>query len=858
MLENDKNYFSDDNEEVDPNNHNNLLQSISRLGVNQHIKEPTRTEPSLKVDEFHLSKTRSISQVKIKDNIVLVDDLVKILNKDKSNAKVTKELKAAHWGTKVLPKPLEKPAADRLERTIGYDRLKSKLKKWNAVVAKNRQSDHQVFPLDYEEIHLDTTKISKPKPANFSVKSELQLEMEALEEKYKALKGIQKETVDEEEEERKIQEKLTRDELIAKRRELAYLRMQQSQKSAKARLHNKIKSKKFHKLLKKEKLKEQLKEFELLQKTDPETAMKQLEKIEKSRIMERASLRHKNTGTWAKNLQVRAKYDRDARKDLAEQLAISRELTQKHKQGSDNENESDNNKESDAEMDGENMDDGNDDVDPFNPWVKVGKKKNKNETDEILMGYKKYWLERNENEKAIQDHKKQIEEINKENGALNSIEENVEDDLSNFNEKSMIKLENDAKSKLENENENLKQMDEKSRKIKKKSKSINLRKKGKKGKKSEVIIENGWIVEELGSDDCITKNKSDSENISDNDFGMYDKKKVELLNKDIDDIFDEAEDKIQEKFARKLKNVKDIMEEIEATRKQKLKNEANVIGEEDELENLKNLSFKNQNQRPDFDQELNELPMGKTINIEKPLEIFSDKKIKNNENDSKTNDQNNDSIDPNDFANIKPKRLHSLVNGDSKNYINEEVGDEDDIDPDLSRQMTIAEAFEDDDVVVDFTKEKDNKNKQDNEVDLTMPGWGSWAGCGINSRNKKRLVLKFPEKEKRRDDNKGNLYINETVNEQLKDHLVSDLPFPFTSVKDYEASIRAPIGRTFVPETAFRVLTRPSVETKMGHIIQPMNESILVKKPFSRRKHIVDKRIGNMLKESKKNYSKKS
>jgi U3 small nucleolar RNA-associated protein 14 len=56
------------------------------------------------------------------------------------------------------------------------------------------------------------------------------------------------------------------------------------------------------------------------------------------------------------------------------------------------------------------------------------------------------------------------------------------------------------------------------------------------------------------------------------------------------------------------------------------------------------------------------------------------------------------------------------------------------------------------------------------------------------------------------------------------------LPFPFTSVKDFEASIRAPIGNTWIPETAYRKLTKPSVITKLGTIIKPMDEDMLVNK----------------------------
>lgn len=89
--------------------------------------------------------------------------------------------------------------------------------------------------------------------------------------------------------------------------------MFQSYKEAKAHRQNKIKSKKFHRIERKQKVKAQLKEFEQLQKTDPEAALAKLELLEKSRAEERMSLRHKSTGQWAKNKQIRAKYDKEVK-----------------------------------------------------------------------------------------------------------------------------------------------------------------------------------------------------------------------------------------------------------------------------------------------------------------------------------------------------------------------------------------------------------------------------------------------------------------------------------------------------------------------------------------------------------------
>lgn len=106
---------------------------------------------------------------------------------------------------------------------------------------------------------------------------------------------------------------MTLKEIMEKRREMARLRAQQSYQEAKYRRQSKIKSKKFHRIQKKEKIKNQIKEFEKLQKTDPEEALRKLEEIEKARAEERMSLRHKSTGQWARNKQIRAKYDKEVR-----------------------------------------------------------------------------------------------------------------------------------------------------------------------------------------------------------------------------------------------------------------------------------------------------------------------------------------------------------------------------------------------------------------------------------------------------------------------------------------------------------------------------------------------------------------
>lgn len=86
---------------------------------------------------------------------------------------------------------------------------------------------------------------------------------------------------------------------------------------------------------------------------------------------------------------------------------------------------------------------------------------------------------------------------------------------------------------------------------------------------------------------------------------------------------------------------------------------------------------------------------------------------------------------------------------------------------------------------------------------------------------------------------------------------MSELPFPFTSVQDYEASIRAPIGRDFVPEKTFTKFVQPAVKTKIGKIIEPMSEEALMKNGSSNKRKKPTKKEKAASKKEKNNQQKK-
>lgn len=291
-----------------------------------------------------------------------------------------------------------------------------------------------------------------------------------------------------------------------------------------------------------------------------------------------------------------------------------------------------------------------------------------------------------------------------------------------------------------------------------------------------------------------TNNNKKDHIISTSEWNVEDLIEENIAHKSLDEIFDEAEERIGENVTKKLNKIRSTFEEG--------KSKAN----KNNKKNLKtDMSFKEKNKRVIIDEDFNQ--------IEKDDSIF----IANSYlEETKIN------INPDKFVAIKPKHL-----------LTEIPNIDDDIDESTNTEkhkITISEAFQDDDIVADFVQEKEEeKNKSTpKDIDLTLPGWGSWAGAGIRPQ-KRRVIFKVPENISRKDDNKKRLIINEKADEKFKSHLVSQLPFPFTSVRDYEASIRTPIGKEFVPQTAHKVLTKPKVVTKLGKIIKPMDAQELCK-----------------------------
>uniref|UniRef100_A0A146MGL4 U3 small nucleolar RNA-associated protein 14 A n=1 Tax=Lygus hesperus TaxID=30085 RepID=A0A146MGL4_LYGHE len=848
-------------DDIDDHSHKKLLNAVSQIYRKQRIAAPKRNEPFLQISEFNLTKSDKKRKVGPKD-------LLRDLNKKATHHQITKKIQSIQSKVKPLPKPLERHEAEKLSRQAGFNTVKEELWKWEALIQRNRAADQLVFPLKDETVKFerDADFLS-----TFTKPSELELKMaEAMKKSLLCLEGKADEEPD---------EKMTLQELFARRNMVAKMRARESYRIAKAVRQNKIKSKKYHRLLKRDRIKKELKEFELLQKTDPEAALAKLERVEKARAEERISLRHRNTGKWAKGLALRAKYDTEARAQLADNLKKSREITEKLKSSmaSDSEDEDDEDlRVNEADKSGEN------------PWVAD------NEVASFVSGYRKFWEE--QNKQSEESDQKTINSKNEGSGdspVCDSDEDGVKgvpaagfivngaDDVDSTRDTVNTEKAEDANDdrkcdegnvprRLEDESSDEKEfsetsttntsnnvVDEQSEKTgnfvssnpedglvptprnkvnKEKTKSV-----------TKCLDKSGmWSVVEIngetgGGNVAIqnTKEEDDSSSgkkrkktkrrkrkshkiaevssLSDEPPHELDEKSSADKKRKLDDMFEQVEMAIDEAIPDKIAKIKNIVNP--SVQKSKVDNKTATGNKSHHMD----LSFKN-SKAPMLDESLIETGDGSGVssglnNVHKLVDRLNSSATPK---ETKLPD-----IDPQKFIPVKRQKLDTAI----PDF--EEGGDSESDDEAEEQHLNLMEAFADDDIADEFRKEKEEEEEdfKEKEIDLSLPGWGSWGGSGITpwkNRRKKRVV-KFP-KIPRKDANKNIVIINEEPSAKFTKLMVNDLPQQFKDVAAYEAAIRAPIGDTWVTQSAHNSLIAPQVITKMGAIIEPLDASVLLKK----------------------------
>ncbi|XP_031554380.1 U3 small nucleolar RNA-associated protein 14 homolog A-like [Actinia tenebrosa] len=312
---------SSDNESdgQEESRHSNVIKIIKNLDKkSSKRKRNQRSEPNLKVSEFHLSSGGDNEKIDIKD-------LIGSLQKEGQYGKLKKKLESMEKNAATLDVPLPQLETNKIQRTIAFEETSKEVGKWQPIVKKNREAEHLSFPLNpYKPPEITTKSLS----VTFKPRTPLEQEIAAVLNGSSHLMERKNNELTEEEEQALLAMDL--EEAKERRSELQRLRALQSYYEEKCRRAKKIKSKKYHRIKKKSEQRAASKlSIEELQLKDPQKAAEELEKMDRIRAEERLSLKHRSTSKWAKNLLIRGHKNPEAKKAIQEQLELSRKLTEK-------------------------------------------------------------------------------------------------------------------------------------------------------------------------------------------------------------------------------------------------------------------------------------------------------------------------------------------------------------------------------------------------------------------------------------------------------------------------------------------------------------------------------------------------
>ncbi|XP_057715135.1 U3 small nucleolar RNA-associated protein 14 homolog A [Corythoichthys intestinalis] len=294
-----------------------LVEAISSLGGTKRKKKlGERSEPAVQKSEFTINAEGEGVKVNLKD---LTKSLHKMTAVSNNTKKMLKILQQNHKPVKC---PLSKQESERIQRDVAFQKVATEVTQWKSVIQQNERAEQLVFPLNQEPSGPRTVERVV---TSWKAKTPLEQEIFSLLSANKQPINDPILTPDEE----ASMKAMSLMEVKIRRAELQKARALQSYYEAKARRESKIKSKKYHKVLNKAKRKDFLKRFDKLVKEDPAAALEEMNKIELARMQERMSLKHQNSGKWAKSKAIMAKYDEGARKAMQQQLEVNKDLTQK-------------------------------------------------------------------------------------------------------------------------------------------------------------------------------------------------------------------------------------------------------------------------------------------------------------------------------------------------------------------------------------------------------------------------------------------------------------------------------------------------------------------------------------------------
>ncbi|KAF9461892.1 Utp14 protein-domain-containing protein [Collybia nuda] len=767
---------------------NEATQDLDRSRKQRRVTIKERTEAGTE-NEFRAQSSGS------KLNL---DDLLAPLSSQstalQSLKKSTKALAPSSSKTKTLSAPLPQRAQERLDREAAYEQTKEEVDKWSGTMKRIREAEHLSFPLQAQP----TGRVSNLElAAKFKPTTALESSVDAL---LKSAK-LREEDIEHTEETMLQMNKLSVEEVAERRGELRKMRELMFRAEVKARRVGKIKSKTYRKIKRKERerLGEKLGEND--GSDDEESRMKR----EVDRARERATLRHKHTGKWAR--QMKGREGEEGRREIEEMLARGEKLRRKIR-GVGSEDESDEN---------DDEDDGDSDLEGGIERIKQGAF---DELKRIEMEDGSIRIEPNGKGKSIfdmkfmkdamarqqQDADKVVDDFVKEMGdQLGAEDSEPEDPIAhNVDPTSGVVIQRIGGRVVYRPGATVRFMFSPYFLVLTMSKILQVNNQTL-AKRPLGSLASDTSSVTLKSTDLVSPPASPEE---------LRRPTVPLADTDEANPWLTPHDTDVVSKAPRKKNEVVVSKDSAAITKSKNKLKKQAKRREEEKAKAK-------------DDATVEISMSNVLTLETPASASSSQPSK--------------TAAPK--APVKASKHPSAANGvtvDDDSDVNSEIEEQEKIAnlkgkgkaqglKAFEQRELVALAFAGDNVVQDFEEAKKREIAADapREVDTTIPGWGSWGGQGTRvAPPKPHRIKKIAgiDPTTRADYNKANIIISEKRDKKAAKYLVKDLPYPYTSKAQFERTMERPLGTEWNTRVAFQRGTLPRVVKKPGVIINPLEK----------------------------------
>ncbi|KAF3436460.1 hypothetical protein FNV43_RR23552 [Rhamnella rubrinervis] len=307
----------DEDEGFDDGRHESMLQEITEMpsGTGKKKKKNSNVVISEPYPESEYNPSRDVLDGDAQINI---EDLLDPLHGKSGYSKLRKRMRQMERKSAPIHAPLSKAEQGRLERKAASEQSKKDLVKWEPLVKRNREAPTIYFD-NKKDLGFSTVGAIA---SEFEPRTEFEKKIASLVYDDKVMDAHKKDGSRLLELNKvSVEDEKDRQNHIAKMRSLLF------RHEMKAKRIKKIKSKTYHRLLKKDRLKAASAENHM----DPEAAKDLARKHEYERAKERMTLRHKSSSKWAKRIKERGfdVQDEGTRAAVAEQQHLHALLTRK-------------------------------------------------------------------------------------------------------------------------------------------------------------------------------------------------------------------------------------------------------------------------------------------------------------------------------------------------------------------------------------------------------------------------------------------------------------------------------------------------------------------------------------------------